>query len=272
MPEPARTAARERALVLRYAAVSAFADFSTIFTWRTWTIGWLSRVLCQVAFFALIGRLLGSAEQTRYLVVGNAVLIAALEAMFVVASSTWERAAGTLPLLLAAPTDPALVFAGRSVQWIASGIATASVSLVGLGLAFGVPMRPSAVLAALPLVALACVATYCFGLFPAALVLRVPAVRNVVSNVTVLAMMAICGVQVPTSFWPACVRDTAAALPFTHALSAVRAALAGERPGTVLPEVGWTVLAAAGWLLLAGLAFRRLTDAGRRDGTIEFGD
>ncbi|MEJ7702864.1 MAG: hypothetical protein WKF47_04025 [Geodermatophilaceae bacterium] len=61
-------------------------------------------MVSQVIFFALIGRLLDSPEAAAYLLVGNAVMIAALEAMMVVASTTWERRAGTLPLLIAAPS------------------------------------------------------------------------------------------------------------------------------------------------------------------------
>jgi ABC-2 type transport system permease protein len=259
-------------LVLRYSAASAFADFSTIYTWRTWTLGWLSRVLCQVAFFALIGRLLGAPEQGRFLLVGNAVMIAALESMFVVASTTWERRAGTLPLLLAAPTEPALVFAGRSVQWLASGSATAIISLCGLGLAFGLPLHLTTVLAAVPLVVLVSVSTYCFALVPAALVLRVMQLRNVVANLTMLTMMTFCGVQVPTTFWPGWVQGVASALPLTHGLAAVRAALAGADWSVVLPPVGAEVALATGWLAAAVLAFRRLAEHGRRDGSIEFGD
>jgi ABC-2 type transport system permease protein len=263
---------RDRCRVLRYAAASGFADFATIYTWRTWTLGWLSRVLCQVAFFALIGRLLGSPEQGRYLLVGNAVMMAAVESMFVVASTTWERRAGTLPLLIAAPTAPALVFAGRSVQWLASGTATAAISLVGLGLLFGVPLRPAAVLAAVPLLALVSVGTYCVGLLLAAVVLRAMELRNVVGNLAMLGMMTVCGVQVPVGFWSRWLRLVADLFPLTHGLAAVRAVLAGSSAAPVLGEAAAGTALAAGWLLLAVLAFRRLTEHGRRDGTIEFGD
>jgi GNAT superfamily N-acetyltransferase len=51
------------ALVLRYAVVTGFQDYSVTFTWKTWLAGWYVRVLFQVFFFALIGRLLGSEER-----------------------------------------------------------------------------------------------------------------------------------------------------------------------------------------------------------------
>ena len=43
--------------ILRHSAASGFADFATMFTWRTWSTAWLGRVIMQVMFFALIGLL-----------------------------------------------------------------------------------------------------------------------------------------------------------------------------------------------------------------------
>lgn len=45
--------------------------------------------------------------------------------------------------------------------------------------------------------------TYPLGLFLGGLVLRAMSTRNVVGNVVVATMMAICGVNVPLSFFPA---------------------------------------------------------------------
>ncbi|MGW0522978.1 hypothetical protein [Crossiella sp. NPDC003009] len=47
------------------------ADLRATYTWTSWTVGWLGRMLAQVTFFASVGLLLGSPEQTRFLVIGN---------------------------------------------------------------------------------------------------------------------------------------------------------------------------------------------------------
>src|SRR5207247_451394 len=94
-----------RMRIVRGAIVSGFADYRAIYTWRSWLFGWLARVLSQVAFFALIGRLVGG-QTAAYVLIGNAVAVAALESCMAVSSSTWERRAGTLPLLVAAPASP----------------------------------------------------------------------------------------------------------------------------------------------------------------------
>lgn len=50
--------------VMRYAFLSGARDYGSIYTWKTWLGGWFLRVLAQVTFFALLGRLLRSDEQT----------------------------------------------------------------------------------------------------------------------------------------------------------------------------------------------------------------
>lgn len=258
--------------VLRYAVASGFADYAAIFTWRTWVLGWLSRVLCQVAFFALIGRLLDSPEQGHFLLVGNAVFIAAMEAMMVVASSTWERRSGTLPLLVAAPTSPLLVFAGRSLFNVVSGTVSATIALFALAPVFGVRLPVSAALAVPPLIALVSLSAYCAGLALSALVLQATQLRNIVGNLGYLVLMTFGGVQVPLTFWPEPVQRVAGLLPLTHGLHAVRGVLAARPPVGVLRQALLEAAVGVSWLLVATLLFRRLTESGRRTGAIEFGD
>jgi ABC-2 type transport system permease protein len=257
--------------VLRYAAASGFADLAVVYTWRTWTLGWLSRVLCQVAFFALIGRLLGSPEATRYLLIGNAALIAVLEATFVVASTTWERRAGTLPLLVAAPGNPVVVFFGRSVQWLVTGTASSSIALLVLTPVFGFHLPLPTVLLAIPITATVAWSAFALALLLAAAVLRATQLRNVVGNITWWVVALLAGVQVPTSFWPRWMQTVAVITPATHGLHGIRAVMDGDA-STALRDAGIELAVGAGWLVLAAIAFQRFAESGRRDGSIEFGD
>nr|AGZ94021.1 ABC transporter permease protein [Streptomyces sp. MMG1612] len=260
------------ARVLRYAAATGFADFAAVYTWRTWTFGWLCRVLCQVSFFALVGRLVDTPGQTRFLLIGNAVTIAAMESSAVVASTTWERRAGTLPLLVASPAEPALVFCGRSVQWIASGVVTSLTCLLALGPFFGVRYGLGQALAAAGITVVVSLSSYTFCLVLAGLVLGRMGLRNIVGNLASLSLMAFCGVQVPTDYWPDWIGAVAAVLPVTHGLSAMRALMDGAAAGRVGSEVLLEAAVGAGWAVVAVLTFRRLAERGRADGSIEFGD
>ncbi|MCX5379754.1 ABC transporter permease [Streptomyces sp. NBC_00091] len=256
--------------VIRHSAVNAFADMRAVYTWKTWTFGWLGRMLAQVTFFVLLGRLVGGPDQARYLIVGNALMTCVIESLTVVASSTWERAAGTLPLLAAAPAKPTWVFLGRSLQWPISGTGTSLVALFVLGPAFGVSWTAAQVPVAVVLVVLTAVGTYFLGLFLAALVLNAGSVRNVVSNAGYLLMMAVCGVQVPVGYWPEWVGWIARAIPLTHLLGALRSLTDGADLATVSGEAAVGLLVGLAWLGAAHLMFEALLRRGRRAGTIDF--
>jgi ABC-2 type transport system permease protein len=249
---------------------NARADFGLVYTWRTWLGGWLLRVVTQVAFFALVGEVLLSRSAAQYLAVGNAVVISAIEAMMVVASTTWERRAGTLPLLVAAPGPLPMVLAGRSVQWLASGTVSGSVAFFAVGVLFGVSFPMPAALLVIPLIALVGLASYGLGLLLAGFVLAAMDLRNLVSNLAYLTLMAITGVQVPLSFWPGWLQGVAQVLPVTHGLAAVRALVTGGPTGDVLRSAVLEAAVGASWLCVALCFFRYFAEAGRHDGSIEF--
>ncbi|MEU3648028.1 ABC transporter permease [Lentzea sp. NPDC034063] len=256
--------------VVRYSAANAWADFRATYTWWTWGFGWLGRMLAQVTFCAFIGVLLDDPARIRYLVIGNALMVCVVETMSVVASSSWERAEGTLPLLSAAPARMGWVFLGRSLQWPISGSLTALVSLFVLSPFFGVHWTVAQVPALAGLVLLTAVSSYAVGLFLSPFVLTAAGARNIVSNSAYLLMMAICGVVVPVGYWPGWVRAVAQALPLTHTLAAVRAVDAGAPATTVLGQAGLGVLCGAGWLVAALVAFAVLEERARRNDSFDF--
>jgi ABC-2 type transport system permease protein len=258
---------RDNTAVLLRSMANAWADFRAVYTWYTWVFGWLGRMLAQVLFFTYLGRLVGSQEQVEFLVVGNAVMTCVIEAMMVVASTSWEKGLGTIPLLLAAPGSPFCVFVGRSIQWPVSGAGTSMVALLVLAPQFGVTWRPEQVAPLLGLVLLTAFTTYAFGLCLAVLVLLRSNLRNVVSNVSYLIMMAICGIQVPLSFWPAWVQGVARVLPVTHGVSAVRNLHSGT-PQAVILDAATAVVLAVFWLFLAGMSLRYILWRSRRGGLL----
>jgi ABC-2 type transport system permease protein len=259
-----------RLRILRLSALTGFRDYATIYTWRTWLVGWYVRVLAQVVFFALIGKLLGSEERVRYLLIGNSVMLAAIGSLFAVAGTTWERRAGTLPLLVASPTSPTLVFTGRSAWALTEGIASSIGVFYVAAAVFGVPLAWPRALLYVPLVVLIGLSCYALGTFLGGLVLRAMGLRNVVANIVWGTMLAFCGATVPLSFYPEAVQWVAHALPLTHGLEAVRGALGNGSAASILAEAALEALVGLVWLALALLTFERLAEGGRRDGSIEF--
>ncbi|GAB2942232.1 ABC transporter permease [Streptomyces heilongjiangensis] len=256
--------------LVRYGVLNAVADFKATYTWRSWSFGWLGRMLAQVLFFTGLGGMLDHPGAVRYLALGNALMTCVVDTMAVVATTSGERRAGTLSLLVASPADPMWVFAGRSLHWPVSGFATASVALFGLGPFFGVTWAAAQVPLVLLLIALTALGTYCVGLFLAVLVINVPRLRNVVSNCAYLAMMAFCGVQVPVDFWPRAVGAVVQAVPLTHTLRALRAVSDNRPAAEVFGPVVPAVLTAGCWLLAAVVTFRWLVAVpARRAGTLD---
>lgn len=257
-------------LVLRHAALTGFHDYRTIYTWRTWLLGWYVRVVSQVVFFALIGELLGSRARTHELLVGMATLLAAVTSFIAVASIAWERWSGTLPLLVASPSWPVIVFAGRSVTFVGDALLTSLGSFFAAAAIFDLPLPWPRVLLVVPLMLLVALSSYMLALFLGGLVLRAMSTRNVVSNLATGTMMAIGGVAVPVSYYPEPVQWLAQVLPLTHGLQAIRDTLGGEGSATILANVAFEAFVGLGWLAAALLTFDHLAESGRRDGSIEF--
>ncbi|HZN77245.1 MAG TPA: ABC transporter permease [Micromonosporaceae bacterium] len=252
-------------MIVWYAVRSGLADYTAIYTWRTWLAGWYLRVLAQVMFFALIGTLLRSPERTWFLLVGNAILLAALEGIWALNLVNREREAGTLPLLAASPTSPVLVFAARGAYLVADGVLAALGALFVAGPVFGLPLPWPRSLLLVPLTVLVGASAYCAGVFLAGLLVRLRAVEAMVANLGVLALMALCGVNVPPP------TSAAYALPLTNGLVAVRQVLAGDL-GSAGRHAVAEALVGLCWLGLGVLTFQRLVQRGRRDGTLDFAD
>lgn len=256
---------------IRAATVVAAADMRATHTVATWTLGWLSRVLVQVVFFAVIGVLLEDAGAVQYLFLGQAVMVLVAELFFAVPSTTWERGSGTLPLLVASPAALWPVFVGRSLQWLPSGLATSAVALFALGPAFGLTWTAGTGASAWGVLAVTGMAMYPVALTLAAVVLQGPRWRNVVSNVAHTLIMLIAGVTVPAAIWPSWVQVVGQSLPLTHGLQVIRDLEAGVATAAgVVAGTGLALGLGALWLTAAAGLFTVFAERGRRAGSIAF--
>lgn len=262
---------RDQLRVLKHSLIASFTQFAAYQTWKTWTFTWLSRLLVQVCFYALIGRMLGSQEQVDYLLIGNVVAIMAIDATVVILLAVGERQSGTLSLMVAAPSTHLTVYLGRGLVNLGSGVLASTVAFFVLPPLFGVRLPWPQAFAVPLMILLVGLSVYCYGTCVASLVLGFPAARWLVLNVSNIALMAFCGVNVPTSFWPGWLRAVTEVLPMTHGLAAIRAFLAQGPASLVLGQLALEVCVAAGWLAAAAVSFNRMVVKGRRDGTIEFG-
>jgi ABC-2 type transport system permease protein len=257
--------------VMQHAFRAGIADYRAIFTWRSWVFGWMLRVIAQVSFFALIGLRVADDRSAFYLLVGNALAVAAQVGVFSLNMTTTERWAGTLPLLVASPTSPVVVFASRGSYLAVDGALSALGALFIAGPAFGLPLPWPRILAVVPLTGIVAVASYCFGTFLAGVVFRFREMNSVAVLVGYVGLMTVCGVNVPLDYYPSVLEWISRFLPLTNGLLAIREVFAGAAWSTVIGHGALELAVAAGWMTLALLTFNRLASRGRLDGSLDYG-
>lgn len=258
--------------IMRYAFRAGIADYRSMYTWRSWLAGWLVRVLAQVSFFALIGERLGDDEQTTfYLLVGNALAVAAVTGVFSLNSTSSERWAGTLSLLVASPSSPVIVFGSRGSYLAVDGTLSALSALFIAGPIFGMDLPWPRILLVVPLTALVAYSCYCFGTFLAGIVFRFRDINSFVVLTSYMTIMAVCGVNVPLAYYPEVLEWISRFLPLTNGLLAIREVLAGSSAETIVRYASLEAAVAAGWMIAALLSFNQLASRGRRDGSLDYG-
>ncbi|KOX14237.1 ABC transporter permease [Nocardiopsis sp. NRRL B-16309] len=260
--------------VLRAGITVGVADLTKRYTWITWGLGWLLRGCLEVTFFALIGVLLGRADIVTFLVIGRGLFLACLEMLLVVQTVAWERQAGTLPLLMISPSRVWPVFVGRACQWFPSAVVTPMIVLLVLGPFFGVSFSLAGAVFLLPAVLVTALGSFGFALTVAAVSMRWPDARNLISNLTQLVIALGCGVFVPITFWPTVVQYVVQVVPLTHTIQAVRDIEAGAGGwGQSAVAAGTPLLMAlalgAAWFVLGVLLVERHAATGRADGSID---
>jgi ABC-2 type transport system permease protein len=258
--------------VMRQAFLAGVADYRSMYTPKSWVAGWMVRVLAQVAFFAVIGERLGDDESvTFYLLVGNALAIAAITGVFSLNTTSSERWAGTLPLLVASPSSPVVVFGSRGAYLAVDGAVSALSALFIAGPLFGMDLPWPRVLLVVPLTMLVSYSCYSFGTFLAGIVFRFRDINSFVVLSSYMTIMAVCGVNVPLGYYPEAIEWISRFLPLTNGLLAIRAVLDGDAAGSVLGSAALETAVAAGWMTAALLSFNRLASRGRLDGSLDYG-
>jgi ABC-2 type transport system permease protein len=254
--------------VLRVAGHVGYVDNTSIYTLRTWLIGWMTRVVAQVVFFALIGRLVDDPDVTRFLVVGNLVMLAMMSTIMGAVVITWDRMKGVLPHMVAAPSSATAALIGRLAFPAAQGVATTLLATPIVLLLFDVPLewREVPILTGLLLVTVASAAGLSSSL--GALLLHRTRWRNLGSNITIFTMMVCCGVNVPLEATPDALAAVGRMLPMTHGLLAIRAVLS-DTGAAIAPLVARELLTGAAWLAASLPLFAYLIRHGRKTGTLD---
>jgi ABC-2 type transport system permease protein len=248
---------------------AGLADYRSLYTWRSWVFGWMLRVVSQVTFFAAIGHLLGSLERVQYLLIGNAVAIAVMEALMAMSFMSAERGAATLPLVVASGSSPVLVLAGRTAFLMGTATISASVALLATAPLFGIEVPWRHAWAIVVLIAAVAVAAHSLALFITGLAMKLLHFGTLLNGIVFLPMLAVCGAVVPVSYLPQWAQHLSTVLPLTHGLAGVRALFDGASPAVIGQAAGRELIVAACWLALAAVTFRIFIRQARRTGDLD---
>lgn len=253
--------------VVREAAIVGYADMTSIYTLRTWFGGWMIRVVAQVVFFALFGELVEDPDATRFIVVGNLLVLAMMPTVMGAVVITWDRMKGVLPAIVATPTSSTAALAGRVLWPATEGAATALLAAPLALWLFDVPVALTDVPVLVVLLVVTVLSAAGLASFVGAVLLHRTRWRNLGSNTAIFTMMAACGVNVPLEQTPTVLAAVGGVLPLTHGLLAVRAVLDGT--WGIGPLMARELATGAIWFALSLPMFAYLVRVGRQRGTLD---
>ncbi|HEY43411.1 MAG TPA: ABC transporter permease [Anaerolineae bacterium] len=251
------------------ASLGSFSNFLAEYSPAVFFGTAVPRYILQSAFFVLLARFAGGPELMRFSLLGNAVQIAAnmglVNMVSVVESEKWI---GTLPLLIAVPSNKLPALIGRGVANMIEGLVGIGFALGAGMLLFGAVFVPLRLLMALPLILLVITSIFGLGLLIGAITLPLR-IGTLTSNAMAYIMMVICGVNFPISGLPEWLQSITRLIPMTNGLMAVRQVVDGANYRTVLPLIGYEILVGFVCYVLGYLVFEARLRTARQRGTIE---
>jgi ABC-2 type transport system permease protein len=213
----------------------------------------------------LVYRVRGDADALTYAGLGAAVM--GVWTSVTVAASTLlnrERQAGTLELLIAAPTPFSMVLIPVTTAMATVGLVSVALTLAWNRLVFDVrlqiqswPLFALGVLAATATIAM-------FGFLLSVVAVRYRTAWALGASLEYPGWL-LCGFVVPLSLLPLAVRPISYALAPTWAVAAMRSAASGGSPWH---ELGICLALGLGYAALAGYLGGRLLDSARRNATL----
>lgn len=179
-----------------------------------------------------------------------------------------ELQAGTFERMVVSPFGPARSIASLLIFPLALALLTGMLSLVFAGVVFGLDLRWSTAVLALPVALLGAAAFAPFGLVMTAAVVLFKQ-TNAGATLVITGVSLLAGVYFPVALLPGWIRWASDAQPFTPAVDLLRNLLVGtplrDSPGAEVAKlVAFTVVT----LPLALLALRAALERSRRRGTI----
>lgn len=249
--------------------MSVISKFSTMPV-RLWLAHILLTSFFSMLMFVLIADYVGNPEVTvSYVAIGNAVQSVAITTMRAIAEiPNREKHAGTLPPLMAAPSNLFEVFLGMAIFNILAGLISAGCGLIYAGLIFNVDFS----MANIPMIVLVIFMTTLsmtgLGMTVGGLGLHLRT-ANILANVASYVGIVLCGVNFPITYLPEWVQIISRFHPLTYAVEATRKAVTGEALGEIAMPM--LLMAALGlvFLVVSMVFFKFFEEKSKEYGTLD---
>lgn len=256
---------------IRLLTVGGVLAYRALFNWTTpamYVGTLLARPVMQLLFFAYLGRQLGVADDTFFLV-GNALLGASVAGVFggTMALAN-ERRYATLGMVLLTPRNRIVLFLGRALPYAGNGLLIAAFTLTVGALALGVHIPVRALPGLLVVLGLGSLSCAFFGLALGALGLRFRDVFTV-ANLAGTVLIFVSGANVPRESLPRWLQAVGDALPTTHAIEAGRRLVAGAPFDSLAPALLREVMVLVGYAAVAAVLLKVFEARGRLHGELD---
>ena len=251
---------------------STYLQYVALFQWasvRGYVAYKVILPVTQILFFVELGVYATGKQNALYFALGNALQLTANAGIFgVIATVANERQYGTLPILLASPSNRLVTFLSRAIVNVIDGIATVTVALTVAVLLFGLDLHHANFAVLAFCVVVISLTTAGLGLMfgSIGLVMRD---AIIIANVVYYVLLIVCGINFPVSRLPGVVQVISYSLPLTRGVQAARDAAAGASFGQVSGLVAGELLVGVLWALAGYVLFRLLEGWARRGGLQE---
>ena len=248
---------------------STYLQYVALFQWasiRGYVAYKVILPVTQILFFVELGVYATGRQNALYFALGNALQLTANAGIFgVIATVANERQYGTLPILLASPSNRLVTFLSRATVNVIDGIATVAIGLTIAVLLFGLDLHHANFALLAFCVVVISLTTAGLGLMfgSIGLVMRD---AIIIANVVYYVLLIVCGINFPVSRLPGVLQLISYSLPLTRGVQAARDAAAGASFGQVGGLVAGELLVGVLWALAGYVLFRLLEGWARRGG------
>jgi ABC-2 type transport system permease protein len=251
---------------------SAYLSYVALFHWLRPAQYLATKVinpLWQIMFFTLMGIYGSGGESASFYVIGNALILTALNGIFgVTFSITGERWTGTLPYLFGTPANRLTLFIGRSLIHIFDGMVGV---LIGLGwgvLLLNLDLSQTNLLELLLIIFITSFSTTGLGLALGSLSL---VTRNVmfVNNTAYFGLLVLSGANIAIDKLPNFIQKISYAIPLTRGISSARAVVSGIQITELFPALGTELLIGLIYGILGYFLFTAFEYQAKKMGTLD---